>query len=361
MATKPTRSLFRLARCCGNCLAAALVLAAIPRARAQYIDLWEAQQETERSRWLPQLKYINTDIELEKDSFSSSLGGRQPLERLYVLPSFGLQWDGYVYHPYLLTYSALFEPGYLIRLEGPPNAIVRSDELMLNGKFSANLLSIKPYATTLTYDHNYGEVKYDIFNTEIVDSQSYGMTTGYRDGPVPVTLSFQQTHEDSTVFNQTASMDQTLLDLHARNERGQNTVTDVSYESGMFNRDLNAGGVEYPSDTSYQRASIFDKEQFDQSSLRSTFLLYDVDTAGSSSVNVNATENYYLNITPKLLNYDNYAFSYYSGDGARAVQHFATMGIQHTLFESLVSGVEARGSVLNSQTDGNTLDLDTLG
>ena len=337
-------------------LALLMLLSVSPNAPAQYADLWDAEEQAARSPWLPTFKYINMDVEAERDNFNSAGNGQQNNERLYLSPSIGMEWDYYIYHPYLFTYSALFEPAYVLRYDGPTTAVQRTEEFMLDGKFSATLLQLKPYATTFTYNRNYGEVQYDIFNSALVDSQGYGVGTGYREGPVPVSVSFQQTHDDSTGFNQTAITDQTTLDVHARNERGPNTGTDFNYQFGKFDRDLNADGTLYPSENTYQHASIMDSEQFERSTLKSTLLFYDLDSSGSASQQVNGTVNYNRDVTPHLQNYDNYSFSYYTGDGAESVQNFGTIGIQHHLFDSLVSSLEARGSTLNSRTFGTTLD-----
>lgn len=333
-----------------------LMLSATLRVRAQYIDFWQAQQQAARSPWLPRMKYINMDVEAERDNFNSSGNGQQNNERLYLSPSVGMEWDYYIYHPYLLTYSALLEPAYVLRYDGPASAVQRTSGFMLDGKFSATVLQLKPYATTFTYNRNYGEVQYDVFNSAMVDSQGYGVSTGYREGPVPVTVSYQQTHDVSTGFNQTSTTDQNMLDVHARNERGSNTATDFNYQFGQFDRDLSAGGIDYLSKNSYQHASIMDSEQFERSLLKSTLLFYDIDSNGSSSQQVNGTVNYDLDITPHLQNYDNYSFSYFTGNGAESIQNFATVGIQHHLFDSLVSSLEVRGSTLNSRTFGTTLD-----
>src|SRR5579884_1128391 len=166
MATKPSRSIFRAAeRRHRRWMTLLAISATICQARAQYIDLWEAQQQAERSPWLPAPKFVNTDVEVERNIYTSTPGtAQQRFQRLYVAPSVGISWDYYIYHPYLLNYSAVFEPGYIIHYEGPPGNLQRMNELMLDGNFIANILQLKPYATTVNYNHYYGEVNYDIFN-----------------------------------------------------------------------------------------------------------------------------------------------------------------------------------------------------
>src|SRR5436190_10692743 len=90
----------------------ALVLSA-PNGWAQFRD-WAGTQEGPGSAIsAPRLRYIETDIESERDTFHSEVGGDKESTRWYVTPKIGIGWNNYIYHPYLLTYSLLAEPGYV--------------------------------------------------------------------------------------------------------------------------------------------------------------------------------------------------------------------------------------------------------
>src|SRR5438093_4678833 len=60
----------------------------------------------------PRLRYIKMDVEAEQSSYSTKLGGRLDAERLSLTPGVGIGWDYFLYHPALLSYSFLAEPGY---------------------------------------------------------------------------------------------------------------------------------------------------------------------------------------------------------------------------------------------------------
>jgi hypothetical protein len=325
--------------------------------RAQYLDLWQQPQRSEPAMFEPRLKYIKMDVEAERDTLRSSLGGSEVrTERLYLAPALGIGWNGYVYHPYLLTYSGLFEPGYIVQESGLAGSLHHQDDLTLNGSLRATILEVKPYASSLSFSRAHTETKYDLFNSALVDSQGWGATTGYREGLVPVTLSFQQTHEDSSGFNQRTLTDQTTLDLHARNDRPKDNATDFTYQYGEFDRQTDLANSSFRSENSYHHVTATDTEHFRQSSLRSSLLFYDIESLTSSSLSFNGTLNYNLEHTPHLRSYYNYALSEFSGNDSDALQNYAVAGAQHQLYESLTSGLDIHGTTLDSSAGTSTLD-----
>ena len=323
---------------------------------AQYVDWPGYQENPESGNFVPKLKYIKTDVEAEQDVYSGNGGSQQKTERLYVAPAFGIGWDNYIYHPYLLTYSLLLEPSYVWQESGPPGQMSQMDILSLNGNFTANILQIKPYATTLSYNRSRDEVKYDLFNSATVDSQGWGVNSGYTEGPVPVNVSFQQSHQDSTSIGQDSTTDQTTVNLRARNERAKENITDLNYQYGLFNRQTDIASSSYTSENSYQNMSLADMEHFRKSTLRSTILFNDIESQHSSSSALNAALNYNVEHTPHLHGNYEYAFSRYGGNAFDSIQNYGTAGIQHQLYSSLSSSLEVHGSTLNSSSGGSTLD-----
>jgi hypothetical protein len=339
-----------------------LVLAAgTSQGWAQYVDWPGYQENSGQGYFMPKLKYIKTDVEAEEDVYSGSGGSQQKTERLYVAPAFGIGWNNYIYHPYLLTYSLLFEPGYVWQDYGPPGQTSQTEMLTLNGSFTANILQIKPYATTVSYNHSRDEVKYDLFNSATVDSQGWGVTSGYSEGPVPVNVSFQQSHEDSTSPGQDSTTDQTTINLRAKNERQKDDTTDLNYQYGLFNRQTDVSSSSYTSENSYNNATLADTEHFRKSTLRSTILFNDIESQNSSSSDLNATLNDDVEHTPHLHGNYEYSFLRYSGNDSDSIQNYGTAGLQHQLYDSLASSVEVHGSTLNSSSSGSTLDSTAVG
>src|SRR6185437_9360861 len=94
------------------CVALLALMAAIPRTRAQYRD-WLEQQDPSGWYAVPRMEYLRTDVEAEQENLRFSGAPNQDTIRLYLSPRIGIGWNNYIYHPYLLTYSMLLEPGYV--------------------------------------------------------------------------------------------------------------------------------------------------------------------------------------------------------------------------------------------------------
>ena len=172
--------------------------------RAQFV-FSDATTGPSLSTPMPRLRYLETDVEAERAVYDSTQGGigREQVTRLYVSPRIGISWDYFLYHPYLLNWWTLFEPGYVWRQQtfsGRKNSV---QEFEMNGSATVNVLQAKPYATTLTYHQSHDNIHYDFFTPATVDSLGWGAASGYREGPVPFNVSFQQTHENSSAFDQT--------------------------------------------------------------------------------------------------------------------------------------------------------------
>src|SRR3954468_7366852 len=174
-------------------------------ARGQYRD-WIGEEQAANSRWIPKPKYVIVDADAARETFNSGVGPTQNVNRFYVSPRVAVGWDNYIYHPYLLTYSALFEPGYSWRHQTVNGVATDDNEFVLNGRISAEFLSAKPYASTFSFDRGHDEVQYGFFNQASVDSQTWGVASGYRQGGIPMQVSYQDTREDSVeLFQRTIS------------------------------------------------------------------------------------------------------------------------------------------------------------
>lgn len=262
---------------------------------------------------------------------------------------------------YLLTYSMLFEPGYVWQDRTSNGKGVASDELILNGTFRANVLQIKPYATTLSYSRSREEAKYGFFSTAIVDSQSWGATTGYRDGPVPVEVSFGQSREDSTDFNQKTVTDQTMLSLRAHNDRANQDTTQLDYQFSQFDRTTKGPGYRFSTENTYNYVSLTDLEHFEQSDLKSSARVSAADSQTSSPLDLNLDVNYTVEHGAGLHSYYDYSFSRFTGDNSDSFQNYAVAGIRDQLYESLNSSFEVHGSQLSSDGPGSTFDSQSVG
>ena len=295
-------------------------------------------------------------MEYEQDIFSSPQA-RIVTDRLYIFPSIGIAWESYLYHPDLLTYQFQFDPGYIWEKSGSPGAMSVTEQLALNGGFRADILQQKPYATIVSYNSSYQQVNYDFFNSALVNSQDWGVTSGYRDGPVPVNLAVNQAFVDSTSPGQTSDTMQTTVTLDAKNQRAMDNLTQLNYQFGQFNRENTVGGVSYTDDNLYNLATLTDVEHYQKSVLRSSLLFDQISTLNSyQSSDLNALLDYDIEHTPNFHSIYDYAFSWYNDGFSDSIQNTATASLHHQLFDSLASSLSVQGSTLNSSSDGSTLD-----
>ena len=342
------------------CLAVLLLMSALPRSRAQYRD-WLEQQNPSAWNALPRMAYLRTDVEAERETLRTSNTPDQETTRWYLSPRIGIAWNNYVYHPYLLSYSMLFEPGYVWQDRVSNGKGVVSSDLILDGTFRANVLQVKPYATDLYYARARQDAKYGFFSSATVDTQTWGATTGYREGAVPIEASFDQMHEDSTDYNQRTLTDQSLFNLRARNDRKKQDFSELDYQFSQFDRSTKGVGYNFSSESTYNHVSFIDVENFERSTLKSSARVNAVDSSTSSTTDVNAELNYTVEYNTGLHGYYDYAFSRFEGNGSDSIQNYGVAGLQNQLFESLSSSLQVYGSSLDSSAPGFNFASQSLG
>jgi hypothetical protein len=325
---------------------------------AQYSYLEEPQAPLS----LPQFKYFKFDIEAEQAHQNSAGAAVQTrTERLYLSPALGITWDHYIYHPDLVNFSILAEPGYVWQKSGPSGALEEENHFLLNGNLNATLLQLKPYATTVYANAGHNTHQYDFFNTVTEDSHGWGVISGYRQGPVPFTVSVQQTTRDSSGFSYDYTSDETVLNLHAQNERKLQNITDFSYQYSQYQSTTSGSGENFADSSTFHYLTLTDAEHFRKSTLNSTVIFQETDANGLSSDDLNASLAYNIEHTPNFHSVYDYAFSWFSTDAGDSLQHYARAGVQHQLYESLSSAADLHGSTVNSSFSGSTLDLATVG
>jgi hypothetical protein len=333
-------------------------LAATFPSQAQYTSLEDLQPPLT----LPQFKYFKMDVEAEQAHQSSTGAAVQTrTERLYLSPAVGITWDYFIYHPDLLNFSILFEPGYVWQESGPSGALTEENHVLLNGNLSATLLQLKPYTTTIFANASHNTHQYDFFNTVTEDSKGWGVNSGYAAGPVPVTISVAQTYRESSGFSYDYTSDETVLNLHAQSERKHQDITDFSYQFSDYKSTTVGSGQNYADSSIFHYITLNDTEHFRKSILSSSLLFQDTDANGLTSDDLNLSLNYNLEHNPNLHSVYDYAFSWYSTDAGDSIQHYGRVGLQHQIYESLASAIDVHGSTVMSDFSGSTLDLVTVG
>jgi hypothetical protein len=341
----------------------ALLVLATGAARVEGQFYYDFLQPEEPPLTMPQVKYLKMDVEAEQINYRSQQGaGSSKSQRLYLAPGVGIGWNYFLYHPDLLTYSLLFEPGYVWQESGAPGQMSQTDMLVLNGNFTATLLQLKPYATTFTYSRSHDDVHYDFFNSATVDTERWGAISGYREGPVPVVVTFDHSQTDSSGLNFDSTSKQTTVSLQAQNSRRKEDLTELNYQFTQYDSVSSDAVQSFGDSSTAHHLSVNDTEHFNTSSLASS-LFYDhiegSDETPSDSVNLSL--DYSWQHTPRLRSFYGYSFSDYSTDGADSMNNSARAGLQHQLYDNLTSMVDVTGAKASSDSFGSQLDLYSVG
>ena len=339
-------------------IALAVLAAGAARTSAQSIYL----QKNEPDFSMPRLEYLKSDTELERDTYTPKTGGGATYtDSLYLSTAAGLGWYYYLYHPDLLTFSLRPEVGYTRQQFDNSGSKSRQNSLLLDGTLNATLLQLKPYATTFNYGRTHDEFQYDFFNSATEDVQTWGANGGYREGAVPVTLSFQQSLTDSTGLSQSSTANQTTGSLAAHNTRAVDNYSDLTYQFSQYDSSYNSGGDQFQNSTTTHYLTMSDVEHFGQNSLHSSLYNDYQDFQGVASDNLNGTLNFNMQHTPALRSFYDYSFAYYTTDGANSLYQMGRAGLQHQLYESLTSTFDVHSSLANNNSTGGTLNQQSAG
>lgn len=329
-------------------------------ARAQYRD-WIGEEEAANSRWIPKPKYLLLDTDMTRESFDSGVGPVQYVNRFYISPRMAVGWDNYIYHPYLLTYSALFEPGYSWRRQTVNGVTTDDNEFGVNGRISAEFLSQKPYSSTFSFERGHDEVQYGFFNQASVDTQTWGVSSGYHQGGIPTQISYSDSREDSDELFQRTIADDKELTLTARNERRNHDITFFTYQYDQFDRTVETTTRSSTSDSSNHRIDMQDTENFERSTLKTTMRFNTREANQTSENDLNASANYDLDLRDDLHNYDEGNYSQYASDGFTSRNVYAAAGLRHQLYESLTSSLDLHGGWEDSDAGGQKFQSTSVG
>lgn len=309
---------------------------------------------------------LNFDAEAEQQTTAQPGGAEFTSRRLYLSPTIGLEGAGSIYHPELFQFNFGAEPGYTWQQSSTtPGSTLTQDSVIQNYHFNGKFLELKPYMTTAFISQTHGFSEYDFFNSAVVDVQTYGVSTGWREGPVPVLFDFRDTHQDSQGFSQRIINDQRTLDLRAHNDRAGANYTDFDYRYGEFDNTTGTSLSSSSYSTANHYLNLSDVEHFGgqrQNSLFSRLNFNEVDSVFNSSRNFNGSSLLHLQHTSSLGSDYGYAFSWYDNDFTETEQHALRASLTHQLYESLSSSIGVRGQFYDqSSADDSKLDSQSGG
>lgn len=310
----------------------------------------------------PQVRYLRSEVEMGQVNYQAGNASSEN-QHLNINAGAGIGWDYFLYHPNLFTFSLLGEPGYTWQQFNNGGQASSSEGFMLNGNFNGTLLQSKPYAATVSYARSHDNYQYDFFNSSIMDLERWGMSTGYREGPVPVTVSLQHSQTDSSGLNYNSTMEQTILSLNATSLRKDLDHTELSYQfntyAGITGKSVGSGG--YQNEGASHYLLMNDLEHFGKKVLSSSLFFNHLEMQGTASDSLNLGLDYQWEHTPHLKSSYDYSLGYYSSGSDSVITHAVSVGLQHQLYESLSSAADVHGSNSGSDSSGSQSDSQSVG
>jgi hypothetical protein len=315
----------------------------------------------EEPRWLrldmPQAS-VGVDVEGLKENVSAN-GTTSTHENFLVVPLVGLDLQGSVYHPNLLTfdisgqggvgwmYDSVTSPGY--------SSVRNESQNLLLFLATLNFLAGKPYNATFFSSHDHTYYNYDFFNTTTADSTRYGGRVAWVTKAFNLSTDMGYRDLITSGLSGTSEIEETYLNFNGVNlrEHGSSTLT---YNYDDYANSLNYG----PQQTALsQSVGASDSETFGSRGqiTATTGGSYGwADYSDRSARTFNANENISAQHLPNLnefltLNYQNSVL-----DPARSSVFQGVAGVRHQLYESLTSTLDVHGTY-NDVSSGNVTAL----
>jgi hypothetical protein len=309
-----------------------------------------------------QQKFLGIEVEAE-DETSRLNGGSAPYHRdhVYIAPTVGLELEGSVYHPNLLSVHLMTEIGASWQeqtLSAPNNVNPAGTETRTQflGRYDAELQFLKqqPYAVYFTAARDHNNRQYDFFNRATVDTERYGLRTGYNDGPVPFTVTFRNWVEDVNSFLRPSHLEETTVSLDARNERSGGDHTTLSYKFDQYARRERGTFLE---EGTYHTVNVSDLENLGgrgRTKLNSILFFNQLDTRTTSSRSLNVQEQLRTEHSERLQSDYLYRFDNLSLAPAETLSHSGQATLYHRLYDNLSSSLDAHGYTLDSSSPNST-------
>jgi hypothetical protein len=322
------------------------------------------EPDQEEPRWMSLHwtdAYLTVNSEYEQESSGSSQSQNFESRRIYIAPAIGIGAMGSIYHPDLLTYSLRAEPGYVYQQIGSPGNMSSQNSILQSYNFTGTLLQLKPYSTELFANASHDIQEYDFFNSVVADQQTWGVSSGYRTGPAPTTISYQNSHQDISGLTANSIYDQSTVNLHSHSDRNNANSSDLTWQYGSFSQTSGQDGGTEVDNNSYHQVVATDSEHFGKATLNSTVTYSDLEASQSPSETVGPTLDLRVQHTDNFQSNYGYAFTHYDDDVSELNQHFLHAGVQHHLYESLTSTFDVHGSQSQNSSSGSELDAKSGG
>jgi hypothetical protein len=340
-------------------LAAALLLLAPGWLRAQ-------RWVEEEPRWL-RLQIPETSVGLDAEGLRETVqsgGATSVHDNFLLVPLVGLDMNGSVYHPNLMSFDLNGQGGVgwtQDKVTSPGYSLTRNENNSLFRYLgTVNFLSGKPYNASFfaAQDHTYNN--YDFFNTATVDSLRYGGRLAWSAKTFNLSSDMGYREQTATGLNGTSGITETYLNANGINQRETGNST-LSYNYDNFGNQLNYGPVQ----TSVsQSVAGSDTETFGGQVpiTATTGASYGwAQYASQNAETFNATENVTVKHSPNLESFAALTYDDSQLDPSTSSLFQGIAGIRHQLYESLTSSFDVHGNYGQIDSPGTSGTNDRYG
>jgi hypothetical protein len=286
----------------------------------------------------------------------------------WISPVLGFQVDGSVYHPNLLDFDLFTELGYrwsdkLDEQRAVAGEDTRGSETTALQRYNGNLrfLKEKPYAVTLFGNRYDGDRDDDFYNITKVRGDRYGVTSGYSEGPFPVTVTASRWKEDVSDPVRPTDYREDRLEVRAYNQRTSGGRTTLEYTLQDYTR------REPPTVTDEgvrNSVDFFDLRTFNtvnKLSLRS-YVRYDqLSQSPRPSDGLTIREHFTNQHTSRWRSDYDYLLSRQKLNQSQTDNQQAQAALTHKLYDSLTSTFDVDGRYTSNDSPGSSLDTTRFG
>jgi hypothetical protein len=303
-------------------------------------------------------KYVDMNVEAEADFMQSgSPAITTERDRLLVQPALGLGLNGSIYHPNFINFDLDTELGLdwqWARITGDGEGTDANFLQRFHG--SLDIMRQQPYSTSFYADKDLTYRDYDFFTRVRVDSERYGMRSGYSAGPVPFSLGAQHYEEVTDDFTRPASLTEDTVSFNAHNTRAAaHGDTELTYNLNRFTRVDDGYSDQHGLN---QSVNVFDSESFGTDGLAVLSSLLNYNSMTETPVpndKLLLQENLRLKHHRNFNSFYEYAFDTASSGDADSRTHQSRAGLNHQLYENLSTTFDLHGFNSEASSPGSAL------
>lgn len=279
-------------------------------------------------------------------------------------PSLELTADGSVYHPNFMQFSVRAVEGFdseRVDNTGGKSYDRSGTSFLQSYNTSAIFLREKPYASQVFADRNMFRREYDFFSTVTVDSQRYGLRSGYNAGAVPFSVSASRLDESVDDQFRPSTLTEDVATFEARSQRRDGDATDFSYTFDRYSRRDQGDFVQEGTESAFRLSDVELFGPRDRSTLNSTLFYYDLDSSAGPSRALAVQEWLMDKLRDDLTSTYRYSYDQRRTGDAQNDNHRGSVELRHQLYESLASSVDIHGERDTIKDSENTLERSIYG